>query len=173
MESNNTFEFRKMFKNEIDDFNKLGKQIDSHTDSFTKIFESFPKEAVVELYNIQADVENLPVKIYSKAESEIFKPIIDSKENEHFSYDDEFYVMKEDGTFFSGNAETILNRFVDINNLKEFVIENCRENVPILLIIRRYSGWADEFDRLMEEWENTSRIPLTACLADMIMKKMK
>lgn len=161
---------KEKYKKEIDHSNNLAKQIDAHTDKFSEVFDSFPKEAVVELYNIQAEKDENMMKIYSKAEAEIFRPVIDSKDNEHFSYDDDFYVMKDDGTFFSGNAETILNKFVDIDNLKEFVMESCRENVPVLLIIRKYSEWADEFDRLMNDWEYYSQIPLKVCLFDKILE---
>jgi hypothetical protein len=161
---------KEKYKKEIDYSNNLAKQIDAHTDKFSEVFDSFPKEAVVELYNIQAEKDENMMKIYSKAEAEIFRPVIDSKDNEHFSYDDDFYVMKDDGTFFSGNAETILNKFVDIDDLKEFVMESCRENVPVLLIIRKYSEWADEFDRLMNDWEYYSQIPLKVCLFDKILE---
>lgn len=161
---------KEKYKKEIDYSNNLAKQINAHTDKFSEVFDSFPKEAVVELYNIQAEKDENMMKIYSKAEAEIFRPVIDSKDNEHFSYDDDFYVMKDDGTFFSGNAETILNKFVDIDNLKEFVMESCRENVPVLLIIRKYSEWADEFDRLMNDWEYYSQIPLKVCLFDKILE---
>lgn len=161
---------KEKYKKEIDHSNNLAKQIDAHTDKFSEVFDSFPKEAVVELYNIQAEKDENMMKIYSKAEAEIFRPVIDSKDNEHFSYDDDFYVMKDDGTFFSGNAETILNKFVDIDDLKEFVMESCRENVPVLLIIRKYSEWADEFDRLMNDWEYYSQIPLKVCLFDKILE---
>lgn len=161
---------KEKYKKEIDHSNNLAKQIDAHTDKFSEVFDSFPKEAVIELYNIQAEKDENMMKIYSKAEAEIFRPVIDSKDNEHFSYDDDFYVMKDDGTFFSGNAETILNKFVDIDNLKEFVMESCRENVPVLLIIRKYSEWADEFDRLMNDWEYYSQIPLKVCLFDKILE---
>lgn len=161
---------KEKYKKEIDHSNNLAKQIDAHTDKFSEVFDSFPKEAVIELYNIQAEKDENMMRIYSKAEAEIFRPVIDSKDNEHFSYDDDFYVMKDDGTFFSGNAETILNKFVDIDNLKEFVMESCRENVPVLLIIRKYSEWADEFDRLMNDWEYYSQIPLKVCLFDKILE---
>lgn len=161
---------KEKYKKEIDYSNNLAKQINAHTDKFSEVFDSFPKEAVVELYNIQAEKDENMMKIYSKAEAEIFRPVIDSKDNEHFSYDDDFYVMKDDGTFFSGNAETILNKFVDIDDLKEFVMESCRENVPVLLIIRKYSEWADEFDRLMNDWEYYSQIPLKVCLFDKILE---
>ena len=162
---------KEKYKKEIDySSNNLAKQIDAHTDKFSEVFDSFPKEAVVELYNIQAEKDENMMKIYSKAEAEIFRPVIDAKDNEHFSYDDDFYVMKDDGTFFSGNAETILNKFVDIDDLKEFIMESCRENVPVLLIIRRYSEWADEFDRLMNDWEYYSQIPLKVCLFDKILE---
>lgn len=161
---------KEKYKKEIDYSNNLAKQIDAHTDKFSEVFDSFPKEAVIELYNIQAEKDENMMRIYSKAEAEIFRPVIDSKDNEHFSYDDDFYVMKDDGTFFSGNTETILNKFVDIDNLKEFVMESCRENVPVLLIIRKYSEWADEFDRLMNDWEYYSQIPLKVCLFDKILE---
>lgn len=161
---------KEKYKKEIDHSNNLAKQIDAHTDKFSEVFDSFPKEAVIELYNIQSEKDENMMRIYSKAEAEIFRPVIDSKDNEHFSYDDDFYVMKDDGTFFSGNAETILNKFVDIDDLKEFVMESCRENVPVLLIIRKYSEWADEFDRLMNDWEYYSQIPLKVCLFDKILE---
>ena len=50
-------------------------------------------------------------------------------------------------------------------------MDNCREDVPILIIIRRYSDWADELDRLLDEWESSCQIPLTACLFDKLMEE--
>lgn len=163
--------FKETFKNEINRSNNLAEKIDAHTAKFDSVFNSFPKEAIVELYNLFADKNEDMRRIYSKAEAEIFQKIIDSKNNEHFSYDDDFYIMQDDGTFFSGDAKTILDKFVNIKDLKEFVMDSCREDVPILLIIRRYSDWADELDRLLDEWESSCQIPLTACLFDKLMEE--